>query len=112
MVKANSWLRSRITVKVKRMIVKDTDEYQPGSVITPIGSDSSTSDGFDTSAAVLDELHAWRKYHHEHYEKMTTAGGSRRQEVVWFFTTASVFLFNPYFFYGFILAIPYYYYGY
>ena len=88
MVKASSWLRSKITVKVKRLIVKDTDEYQPGSVITPIGSDSATSDGFDTSAAVLDELHAWRKYHHAHYEKMTTAGGSRRQELVLFFTTA------------------------
>jgi phage terminase large subunit-like protein len=75
-------------VKVKRLIVKDSDNHQPGSVITPIGSDSNTADGFDTSASILDELHAWRQHHHAHYEKMTTSGGSRRQEVVWFFTTA------------------------
>jgi phage terminase large subunit-like protein len=88
MVRASPWLKAKINIRVKRLLIHDTDDYQPGSVITPIGSDSNTSDGFDTSGAVLDELHAWRKHHHEHYEKMTTAGGSRRQELVWFFTTA------------------------
>lgn len=87
MVKASPWLRSRMTVKVKRLLVNDDDDYQPGSVITPIGSDSTSSDGFDTSGAILDEFHAWRKHHHELYAKMTTAGGSRRQECLFIFTT-------------------------
>lgn len=88
MVEASPWLRSKIQTKVKRLIVSKEDLYQPNSVITPVGSDSTSSDGFDTSGAVLDELHAWRKHHHELYSKMTTAGGSRRQELVWFWTTA------------------------
>ena len=88
MVRASPWLRAKFNIRVKRLIVSNDDEYQPGSVITPVGSDSTSSDGFDTSGAVLDELHAWRKHHHELYSKMTTAGGSRRQELVWFWTTA------------------------
>lgn len=88
MVRASPWLRSKFQIRVKRLIVSPEDPYQPGSVITPVGSDSTSSDGFDTSGAVLDELHAWRKHHHELYSKMTTAGGSRRQELVWFWTTS------------------------
>lgn len=88
MVKASPALSKRIKCQVKALLVSADDPYQPNSVCKPIGSDSDTSDGFDVSTAVLDELHAWRKHHFGFYERMTTAGGSRRQELVLFFTTA------------------------
>lgn len=68
--------------------VPDNDPYQPGSFVKPLGSDSDSNDGLNLHAAVLDELHAWKRYHQGFYERMTTAGGARRQEMVWMFTTA------------------------
>jgi phage terminase large subunit-like protein len=87
MVSSSPVLRDRIQVGMKALVVHQGDMLQPDSAIYPIGSDSNTSDGFDLSAAILDELHAWQKHHHGFYERMTTAGGSRKQEIVWFFTT-------------------------
>ena len=87
MVNKSSFLSRRIQVGKKALVVHDNDKLQPGSAIYPIGSDSNTSDGFDCSAAILDELHAWQKFHEGFYERMTTGGGSREQELVWFFTT-------------------------
>jgi len=88
MIKASPALASRFKCQIKSLLVADTDPWQPNSFIKPIGSDSDTSDGFDLSAGILDELHAWKRHHRGFYERMTTAGGSRRQELVWFFTTA------------------------
>ena len=88
MVNASPSLKQRMKALKKSITVSEMDPFQPNSVLKPIGSDSDTSDGFDLSAAILDELHAWKKYHLGFYERMTTAGGSRRQELIWFFTTA------------------------
>lgn len=61
---------------------------QPDAILIPIGSDSDTSDGFNTHLVVMDELHAWRDRHQGLYDRMTTAGGSRRQPLNIIITTA------------------------
>lgn len=53
-----------------------------------IGSDSDSTDGLNLHAAVLDELHAWRKHHRGLHEKLTTAIGSRLQPLVLTITTS------------------------
>jgi phage terminase large subunit-like protein len=61
---------------------------QPDSILLPIGSDSNTSDGFNTHLVVMDEVHAWGARHQGLYDRMTTAGGSRRQPLTIIITTA------------------------
>jgi phage terminase large subunit-like protein len=88
MVKRSPFLLSRMKVQAKQIVVSEKDVFQPDSVIRPVGNDSDTSDGYDLSGAILDELHAYQKRHQDFYERMTTAGGSREQELVSIFTTA------------------------
>lgn len=61
---------------------------QPYSNIKAIGSNSHSSDGFDLSGVIMDELHAWMKQHAKFYDKLTTASGARRQPLVAIGTTA------------------------
>lgn len=88
MIRSSPILKGRMKIQKTSLIVNDDDAYQPSSIIRPIGSDSDTSDGFDQSGAVLDELHAYRPHHQGFFERMTSAGGSRAQELIWIFTTA------------------------
>jgi len=88
MVRASPFLRNRIKVQAKGMFVLPDDVFQPDAIIRPVGNNSDSSDGFDLSGAILDELHAYQKAHQDFYERMTTAGGSREQELVSVFTTA------------------------
>ena len=88
MVRSSPFLSKRCKVQAKQIVVYPHDKFQPDSVIRPIGNDSDSSDGFDQSGAILDELHAYQKRHKEFYERMTTAGGAREQELIWVWTTA------------------------
>lgn len=88
MAEQSEGLRARVQQFQKAIVVHGNDKWQPNSFIKPIGSDSATSDGYNTHGAILDELHAWRPRHQELYDKMTTAGGSRRQELIAIITTA------------------------
>lgn len=88
MVAKSPFLKKRCKVQAKQIVVHPHDPFQPDSVIRPIGNDSDSSDGFDQSGAILDELHAYQKRHKEFYERMTTAGGAREQELIWIWTTA------------------------
>lgn len=88
MVQRSEFLRLRIRAQVKALTVSSKDPFQADSTIRPIGSDSNSSDGFDASGAVLDEVHAYQRRHQGFYERMTSAGGSRQQELVTVWTTA------------------------
>ncbi len=81
-------LKSRLQIMMKSIRTLQQDKFQPDSILKPVGSDSSTSDGYDLSTGVLDEIHAWKKRHHSLYEKLTTAGGAREQELLLIITTA------------------------
>ncbi len=61
---------------------------QPDAILMPVGSDSDTSDGWNTHLTVMDELHAWKKQHQGLYDRHTTSGGSRRQPLIVIITTA------------------------
>ena len=54
MVAKSPFLRARIDRRIKALLVNETDDLQPGSVIKPIGSDSATSDGYDLHGGVLE----------------------------------------------------------
>jgi len=81
-------LKSRLRIMMKSVKTMLQDPYQPDSILRPVGSDSATSDGYDLSTGILDEIHAWRKRHEGLYEKLTTAGGAREQELILIITTA------------------------
>lgn len=57
------------------------------SKIEPIASDNST-DGLNTHAVLIDELHEWKAAQRDALEKLTGGGGSRRQPLFVTITTA------------------------
>lgn len=88
MVESSPALRSVIDT-YQYALVTENKGPQPFSSIKAIGSNSKTSDGFDASCIVLDELHAWEaKKHGDFYDKLVTATGSRRQPLMLMITTA------------------------
>ena len=87
MAKSSEILRTQCKV-LSRSILVDPAGYQANSFLKPVGSDSKTSDGLNIHAAVLDEIHEWRKTHVSLYDKLTTASGARRQPLIIMITTA------------------------
>lgn len=88
MVETSPALRELIDV-YQYALVTGNRPPQPFSTIKAIGSNSKTSDGFDGSCIVMDELHAWEgKKHGDFYDKLVTATGSRRQPLTLMITTA------------------------
>ena len=83
MVQANPVLQRRVQDLAASLVHKSL-----GSILQPIGSDSDTTDGLNTSAVVMDELHAWQARHRGLFEKLMTAGGARLQPLWIIITTA------------------------
>lgn len=57
-----------------------------GSKFEPLHSEGSTMDGLNVSAALNDELHAWKR--RDVYDVLETATGSRSSPMIWNITTA------------------------
>lgn len=53
-----------------------------GSVLEPKGSDSQGSDGWNLHGAVIDELHAWTRFHGKLFSKVRTALSKREQPLL------------------------------
>ena len=83
MVQRSPALRRRLRVLQKSITYPQLDSF-----FQPLGSDSDSTDGLNTHAVVMDELHAWQPRHRGLYEKLTTAGGARQQPLVIAITTA------------------------
>ena len=73
---------------IKRKEVEIIPEPWFGSVVRPVGSDSTSKDGLNPHVVIIDELHEWKSYYRELYNKLTTGSGSRRQPMTVMITTA------------------------
>lgn len=87
MANKSELLKMQLNILAKAITTK-LESLQPNSFFKPLGSDSDTSDGFNLHAAVLDEIHEWKKHHQGLWDKLNTAHGSRRQALIITITTA------------------------
>ena len=79
-----------VQVLAHRLEVTDKAHPSFGGVFRALHAEGSTMDGLNISAAVNDELHAWKR--RDVYEVIETATGSRDQSLIWNITTAGVAL--------------------
>lgn len=83
MARKSPWLKKRLKLTAKAIILESVE-----STITPLGSDSDTTDGLNPSVIIKDELHAWQKRHRGLHEKLETGDGSRMQPLTISITTS------------------------
>lgn len=72
-------LKTNIDWRSEVDIYRKEIRHKNGSILSPKGSDSQGSDGWNLHGAVIDELHAWTKYHRKLFAKVRTAMGKRKQ---------------------------------
>lgn len=83
MVRQSAYLRGRLKIVESTRRIVDT---QTGSYMRAIPSDAAGSHGFNCSAIIADEVHAW--HGRELWDVLTTSTGARRQPLTVAITTA------------------------
>lgn len=81
MVKSSPSLRKRVAIFKDNLNIEAT-----ASKFEPLGKDSDTEDGLNTSGGLIDELHAHKN--REMWDVMDTSTGARRQPLLGAITTA------------------------
>lgn len=81
MVAASPALKKRITRYRNNLHIQGT-----ASKFEPLGRDSDSLDGLNTSTAIVDEIHAHKT--REIWDVLETSTGARRQPLLWAITTA------------------------
>lgn len=82
-IRGNETLSKRCRILAKNIVYLPTE-----SVISPLGKEAKTKDGFNLHAFAADELHEWRAEHQPLWDKLETAMGKRRQPLGLVITTA------------------------
>lgn len=88
---ARGFIQSLPSLAARIDLKKDTIEFPCGNTVgtfDPLGSDSTTTDGGNYLAAIVDELHAMKEQHRELIEKINTGLGKRDQDLKISITTA------------------------
>lgn len=84
MVEDSPTLRKRCKIYRRSIVVPETN-----SVFRVLSSDANTKHGFNASAIIYDELHAWKS--RELYDVLHTSTGARRQPLEFIISTAGIY---------------------
>lgn len=80
MIRKNPYLKEFVVIRTKTLSVPET--Y---SKFEPLGRDSDTQDGLNTSMAVIDEYHAWK--YEDLFRVIRTSQGTRKDRLILIITT-------------------------